>query len=354
MIYRVGVVTASFLFLISACGQGGPAGSADIEAKIKSGKTLASLNGVEVHEGYLELLEEVNPNIAGQLKTPAGKKRLVDNLLEQEVFHKESVKRGIQKNTKYQEKAALYSRVIMSQGLLEEEIETKAKEYYDQNKDSEFSQVKVSHILIRTQNPSAKNKSGITEEQALAKAKEAKKKLDGGTKWEEVVEEYSDDRLTKSRGGDLGKISKQDRRVGRLGWQELVDKAFAMQAGEISEPIKAKDGYHIVKIDEAAQVASFEEVETRIKFKLRGQVKKDILAELTKGGGIVYEDETLKEAASMPQPPTRPGLPMNIKPRGKNRPVKINPAQIQAAKPEAKKAEAKKTEAPKSEEGKQP
>lgn len=326
--------TLSSLTIFMACGSGNtPASSTDLEAKIKSGKILASKDGVTVSEGYVELLKSINPNLENQLKTPAGKKRLVDNLIEQELLYRESVKRGIHKKAKYLEKAALYERVIISQGLLEEEIEVRAKDYYNKNKEKEFSQVKVSHILFRTRKarPNKKGDKGVTDAQALAKAKEAKTKLDKGAKWEVVVTEYSDDRLTKPRGGDLGKIGRQDRRAIRLQWSDMVDQAFKMKAEEISAPIKARDGYHIIKVTEVASIAPFDNVQNKIKFKLRASTKKDVLSKLSGKGEIEYKDESLK---TLPKKNSgiKPGLPIQAKPTTA-KPTTAKPA---AAKPTTK------------------
>jgi parvulin-like peptidyl-prolyl isomerase len=303
-----------FVFALAACGPKGPSGSVDLESKLKSGKKLASQNDVAIYQGYLDLLKQVNPNLESQLKSPVGKKRLIDSLLEQEILYQASVKRGIQSQPKYREKVALYERVIISQGLLEEEIDVRSKKYYDENKEKEFSEVGIQHILFRIQkpNPAQKDDKGVAEPEALAKANQAKKKLDEGVAWETVVEEYSDDRLTKPRAGDLGKIGREDRRVQRLQWQELVDKAFAMKLGDISAPIKAQDGYHIIKVIAVAGMAPYPEVENRIKFKLRAQVKDEIMKDLG-GGKIEYQDEELikiSETGSADRPIAKPQIPI--------------------------------------------
>lgn len=310
------ILTLVFLTACNDSADKTPSGSQEtgmnLESKLKSGEKLATQSGVEVHEGYLELLQSINPNIANQMKSPAGKKRLINNLLEQELLYQESLKQGVADIPKYKEKVALYERVIIAQGLLEEEIQKRAKKYYDENKEKEFSQVGLAHILIRTRKPipGKKDDKGVSEEEALAKAKEAKAKLEGGAKWEEVVTEYSEDRLTKSRGGQLGKINRDDRRAKRLNWGEMIEQAFKMKEGEISGPIKARDGYHIIKVTEAPGVAPFEEVETRIKFKLRGPVKKEVLADLGGDAEVEYLVEELKETSTpqaTPQPKTAPG-----------------------------------------------
>jgi foldase protein PrsA len=329
------------VFSLTSCGhRGGSSDATSLDKQVKSGKPLASLGDVEVHEGYLELLARVNPNIEAQLKNPAGKKRLVDSLLEQELLYNESLKQGISKQPEALEKAALYQRVIFSQAILDAEVDKKAKEYYDANKDKEFSQVDIAQILIRNTPPlpsmmkkdekgniippniqamkeealkKAQEKPTEAETQALEaaalkKAKEAKAKLDAGTPWQQVVDEYSDDNATKSRGGDLGMISKGDRRIARLDWNELVDKAFSMKEGQISDPIKAKDGYHIIKLLKEASIAPYEEVENSIKFRLRSQVKNELLANLTKGKTTDYQDDELK-ALSQTAAPGAPLIP---------------------------------------------
>jgi len=295
-----------------ACGKsGGSSGASALSSQIGKGKELASLGDAEVHEGYIELLARVNPNIEGQLKTPAGKKRLVDSLLEQELLFQESKKRGLDNQPQVQEKAALYQRVIYAQALLDDEVEKKSKSYYDENKDKEFARVEVAHVLIRIAPPKPTiGKDGkpqipdnkAAEDEALKKAKEVKAKLDAGAPWQEVVDAYSDDKATKAKGGDLGPISKGDRRVSRLDWNELVEAAFKMKVGEVSEPIKAKDGYHIIKVTKESSVAPFEEVQNSIKFRLRSQVKNELLSSLTKGKATEYQDADLKAAAQAPAP----------------------------------------------------
>ena len=107
------------ILTLAACqGSGGSASPETLDNKLKSGKELAELGDVEVHEGYVELIGRINPNVEAKLKTPAGKKRLVDSLLEQEILYKESIRRGIPALPEVQEKAALYQRVIFGQALV--------------------------------------------------------------------------------------------------------------------------------------------------------------------------------------------------------------------------------------------
>jgi parvulin-like peptidyl-prolyl isomerase len=79
-----------------------------------------------------------------------------------------------------------------------------------------------------------------TEDEAKARATEAMKKARGGTKFEDVVKEYSDEPGAAQRGGDLGKFRK-----GQMvpEFQAAVEK---MKVGEVSDLVKTPFGYHVI------------------------------------------------------------------------------------------------------------
>ena len=58
-----------------------------------------------------------------------------------------------------------------------------------------------------------------------------------------LAEEYSEG-PTKTKGGDLGMFSR-----GRM-VKEFEDAAFALEVGQISDPIKSKFGWHVIKVEE--------------------------------------------------------------------------------------------------------
>ena len=79
-----------------------------------------------------------------------------------------------------------------------------------------------------------------TEEEAKARATEAMKKAKSGTKFEDLVREYSDEPGAAQRGGDLGKF-----RRGQMvpEFQTAVEK---LKVGEVSGLVKTRFGYHVI------------------------------------------------------------------------------------------------------------
>jgi hypothetical protein len=79
-----------------------------------------------------------------------------------------------------------------------------------------------------------------TEDEAKTRAGDALKKAKSGTKFEDVVKEYSDEPGAAQRGGDLGSFRK-----GQMvpEFQNAVEK---MKVGEISDLVKTPFGYHVI------------------------------------------------------------------------------------------------------------
>ncbi len=94
----------------------------------KGGKTLVSINSKDITEGDLDFLGTINPRIQAQIATPFGKKQILDNLVEQELLYQAAMKKGLQRDSKVRAKIDLYKRVIISQSLLENEIEKAGKD----------------------------------------------------------------------------------------------------------------------------------------------------------------------------------------------------------------------------------
>ncbi len=75
-------------------------------------------------------------------------------------------------------------------------------------------------------------------------ADEVYKKLQEGAKFEDLVQEYSIDEVSKNRGGNLGNMKLEEMPI------EFVRNVGKMKKGEISKPFKTVFAYSIVKLND--------------------------------------------------------------------------------------------------------
>lgn len=300
-------------------------GSKFSDNSINTGKPIVKINGDSINEGYIEFLGEINPRAKAQLSNPMARKQLLDNLVEQELLYQEALKKGYDKNKDVAAKLALYSKIIVAQAVLEEEIKEEAKKQYDAKKDSDFTKVQVSQIQINfPKEEKSKNKkdkkadkeelSKADKEATLKKAKEIREKLVNGADFAELAKEVSDDKLSKRKGGDLGEVAKNDKRLERRKLSTVAEAAFKLKKGEISQPIESEKGYHIIKVTSEPTVTPFEEAERVLRFEIQRDIKDKVMAKLKADAKIEYLDESLKNApapGNIPPPGhTRPASPM--------------------------------------------
>lgn len=284
----------------------------------KPGKELLTINGKTITEGDLEFLGSINPRIRGQLNNPMGRKQIIDNIIEQELFYQAAVKKGLDRDPLVKEKADLYRRVIVAQSYVEKQLESDAQSYYNDHK-SDFEKLRMSHILIKTkgapQMPTATSPfskavkptaDGHSDAEALALANKIEERLKNKEDFAVVAKEVSEDPITKANGGDLGDVAKSEPRLSRRGYDPLVEKAFSMKVGEISEPIKTSDGYHIIVVTRGVEVEPFDSAKQGIMFKQQGEIRNKLLTDLKANAKITYEDASLKPQET-PAAPATPG-----------------------------------------------
>ncbi len=138
--------------------------------------------------------------------------------------------------------------------------------YYNSNPQQfEEERVHPAHILFRTQRSMDESERKVK----LTTAQEVHSKLVTGVAFAELAEDYSEDKVSGKKGGDLGWLKR-----GAIS-QVFSEKIFAMEEGDISEPFETPFGIHIVKILSAPRVVkkSFESVKGDVRYQLRNQAK---------------------------------------------------------------------------------
>ncbi|WP_348268548.1 peptidyl-prolyl cis-trans isomerase [Edaphobacter paludis] len=129
--------------------------------------------------------------------------------------------------------------------------------YYDAHK-QDFAvpeQVRLSEILI----PTAADANDAALAQAKAKADDVEAKIKAGDKFDELAKTYSSG-STAAQGGDLGLYKR-----GALP-KVLEDQTFDLQPGQVTAPIRTRQGFVILKVTEhqAAGTPPLKEVEPQV------------------------------------------------------------------------------------------
>ena len=145
---------------------------------------------------------------------------------------------------------------IITQQVIQREVgpkisitpEDEKKFYEEHQKELDRPEaVRLSEILLSTapkpakEGESAGDENAETIAAAQKKADEAAEALKKGEKFEDVAKKFSDG-PTATQGGDLG-----DFKRGTLA-KQLEDRVFAMKKGEVTEPIRTKQGFVILKV----------------------------------------------------------------------------------------------------------
>jgi len=172
------------------------------------------------------------------------------------------------------------------------------KKFYDENQDMfKYRQdvFKASHILVKFPNEGAEP----TEEEdkaTLAKIEEIKKQLDDGADFAELASQVSDC-PSKAQGGDLGEFPE-----GSM-VQPFEEALKALNAGEISGPVKTNFGYHLIKAGErieAGTIRPFDTVKDNLKNYLENQSKQDFFQKTIEDLKKKYDVKLLIDAPKMP------------------------------------------------------
>ncbi len=152
-----------------------------------------------------------------------------------------------------------------------------------------------------------------------ALTEQAYERLKNGEKWDVVAKEMSDDKSSATRGGEIGYLTLSDPRAERLEYKKMIETAMGLKKEAYSEPILAKDGWHIVKVLEEKSSQKFEDVSMAIKMRQRGRVKEDLMARLRTQNKVEYLDTSLIEGidSSKPTPPQLPTPASPAKPESK-------------------------------------
>lgn len=206
------------------------------------GTVLATVGDIEI--GSLEFQAAASRHMPenGESLTAEERQEILDQLVVEKMLYKEARRRGIDRDPKVQK--------VMINTLLRQEVYSTVRNsdfspeelraYFDTHHD-EFvvpERVQIKRIFIRTSDTRTAD-----EARALAEDLHSQVVADPSL-FKDIATANSEDPYRR-RGGDLGFVSAQ----GKPGIdQAVVDKAFTMDVGQVSEVFEAGEGFNVIYI----------------------------------------------------------------------------------------------------------
>lgn len=201
---------------------------------------LATIGEKEITNLDIEnALKSLDPYQAMQFNTEEGKKRLLEDLVNQELFYIEAKEANLHNDENFKAemkkieenmlKQYSINKILTSIQLTEEEVAN----FYEANKDK----------FIKPESASAKHILVDTED----KATELLNKINNNEiSFEEAAREYSTC-PSKDADGDLGTFPR-----GQM-VPEFEEAVFTMDKGEVRGPVQTQFGFHLIKLDDRTE-----------------------------------------------------------------------------------------------------
>lgn len=287
------------LLVSLGCGQPqekATTGTTVAAAPTERGEVVATYKGRELTSTDLvKELERLPAPSRVYLTQPERRKQFVDNLIMNDLLFREGEKQGLQDDPEIERQVSdLRKRLVVQRVMRQYQTpptitDEQVKAYYDANTNLySTTQVAASHILVKD------------EETAKQIRAELEQHPD---RFAEIAKEKSTDTGSAKKGGELGLFG-QGRMV-----PEFDKVAFSLKVGEISQPVKTRYGYHIIKVTERkeGERKPFDQVKEQIRTTLRNQALQEQVdghfAELKKDADVKIDEAALARV----QIPTGPG-----------------------------------------------
>ena len=204
----------------------------------------------EFEQIFQQVVSQMPPERRGSADSPQAKRQLAEQLAELKALAHEARRLKIDQTPEAKAQLAMRDDQLIA-GLLFQQISKDTKPspadlqaYYDSHK-NDWETVTARHILIRMKGSPVTLKEGqkdLTDEEALAKAKDLRAKIVAGGDFAALAKAESDDVGSGANGGSLGEFTR-----GRM-VPPFDEAAFTLKVDEVSEPVKTQFGYHIIQV----------------------------------------------------------------------------------------------------------
>jgi len=283
------LLIASFMIVVAA----GP-----LTAQTADDRVIASSSEWSITAGQFENILKALPDQArNYFSNPANRRQFLDDLIEMWVLAAEARSKDIDKQPELKAQIEFYMNNFIAREYSQQIMNAKpitdgdVESFYKQN-EVEFTEVKVSHILIvnnDNEDVKAQNIPGaLSHDEAKKKIEDVKAKMRGGQNFEDLAKEFSQDERSARSGGDIGFIKK-----GQL--VPEVDKvAFSLTMGGFSDIVESPIGFHILQVTDR-RVTPFEEVREEVRQRMTSEYRQSQIDSRIKAVGVKIDEAFFKQ-----------------------------------------------------------
>jgi peptidyl-prolyl cis-trans isomerase C len=204
----------------------------------------------EFEQLFNQVVSQMPAERRAAAQAPQAKRQLAEQLAELKALAQEARRQKIDQTPEAKAQMSMRDDQLIA-GMLFQQISKDTKPspadlqaYYDGHK-NEWETVTARHILIRFKGSPVALKEGqkdLTDEEALAKAKDLRAKIVAGGDFAALAKAESDDVGSGANGGSLGEFTR-----GRM-VPPFDEAAFTLKVDEVSQPVKTQFGYHIIQV----------------------------------------------------------------------------------------------------------
>lgn len=244
-------------------------------------KILAKVGDKEISNLDIDsAIQGLDPYQAQQFQTEQGRKYVLEDLVNQELLYMYAKDNKIDQDEAFRKEMAEIEKNVLKQYVINQILtsvqvtDDEKRTFFEANK-ANFSNpptANAKHILVDTEEKA---------NEILAQIKA------GEVTFEDAARAHSTC-PSKDQGGDLGTFGR-----GQM-VPEFEAATFAMEVGDISDPVKTQFGYHIIKLEAKNEesIPTFEEVADKVEktlmFQKQGEVYQAKLNEVkAKFGDLV-------------------------------------------------------------------
>jgi parvulin-like peptidyl-prolyl isomerase len=273
------------------------------EGSVAPDAVVLTIGNLQMTRAQFETLLSALASNGRPAATPAAKRKVAEQYAELETMAQEARQRKLDESPEVKQMMAIQGDSFLANALAKKIsddthfTELDLRSYYDSHK-AEFEEAQGAHILIRFKGSSVPLRPGekdLTDEEALAKAKDIRAKIVAGADFATLAKAESDDTGSGAKGGDLGTF-RHGQMVG-----PFDQAAFSLPVGGVSEPVKTQFGYHIIKITSRKE-RTFDEAKAQIEKDLKPRLAKEALEQLKAHTPVALNDNYFgREQSSGPQ-----------------------------------------------------